>query len=163
MNEGENVPLWTWKPRCKHKDFVSRNGFCAEDKGSHSAKVQVLPVPFFSFSNQLCLNAWAPLLHGSWRDRRGGKQGCDPSEYHWTSEETQTELAAFMFCQAPLPCSAGFPICPAMFTSCLKWFPGRQGGAWGPAQLRVPATGCTAKELAHQLPVVLGNQAPTSV
>lgn len=44
-------------------DFISRNGCFAEDKGRHSAKVQVLPVPFFSaFSTR---SAQMPELHCS--------------------------------------------------------------------------------------------------
>lgn len=43
--------------------FISRNGFFVEDKGSHSARVQVLPVPLFGlFQPALpkCLSFTAP-------------------------------------------------------------------------------------------------------
>lgn len=44
-------------------DFISRNGFFAEDKGSHSVKVEVLPVPFFSAASTS--SAQMPDLHCS--------------------------------------------------------------------------------------------------
>lgn len=52
--------------------------------------------PCLGCFNQLCPNAWASLLHGSWRDRQGGRQRCNPSEYRWTRDSNRACFLHFL-------------------------------------------------------------------
>lgn len=78
-------------------DFISRNGFFAEDKGSHSVKVQVLPVSFFSAASTS--SAQMPELHCSMAAGETGEVGGKAVTLLSITEqeETQTQLAAFIF------------------------------------------------------------------
>lgn len=158
-----NSPLWTWKHRCKLMVFISRNGFLVEDKGSHSAKVQVLPVPLFRLFHPAlpkCLSSAAPwqlawqvmweaevwplwISLNKWRD---SNSACF---LHFLAG-TYLALQVFLFVQQ---------------SSSHAWSDPQEGRVkrrepGGPVLLRKPATDFTAKVLAHKLAVVLGNEAP---
>lgn len=90
--------------------FISRNSFFVEDKGSHSAKVQVLPVPLF----WLFQSAQMPELGCSTAAGVTGTVGSRAvTPRNITEQEAPTELGSFIVL-------AGSPVCPAIFRSCLK-------------------------------------------
>lgn len=83
-----------------------------------------------------------------------GSRAVTPRNITEQVKRLQQSLVPSFFWQA-LPCSAGFPVCPAISRSRLKRCPGRRVSA-GSLGIQKPATEFTAKILAHKLEVVLG-------